>query len=106
MQLIININKGGVAMPARNGTGPMGMGPMTGWGRGWCGRGRGLGFGRGGGYGRYAGYGRFGMGRGWGGVWAEPFSPEMEREFLQREMEMLKARMDELQARLGEAGEE
>jgi hypothetical protein len=23
-------------MPARDGTGPMGMGPMTGGGRGWC----------------------------------------------------------------------
>ncbi|MGI6252541.1 MAG: DUF5320 domain-containing protein [Aminivibrio sp.] len=90
-------------MPARDGTGPMGMGPMTGWGRGWCGRGRGrgFGFGRGGGYGGFAGHGRFGMGRGWGGVWAEPYSPEAERAYLQQEMEMLKARMEELQARLG-----
>lgn len=102
MQLIISIIKGGITMPGRNGTGPGGMGPMTGWGRGWCagGMGRGLGFGG------NAGYGRFGMGRGFGGVWAAPVSPEMEEQYLQQEMEMLKARMDELQARLGkESGE-
>jgi len=72
---------------------------MTGWGRGWCaggmGRGRGLGFGG------NAGYGRFGMGRGFGGVWGTPVSPEMEEQYLRQEMEMLKARMDELQARPG-----
>lgn len=99
MQLIISIIKGGITMPGRNGTGPGGMGPMTGWGRGWCaggmGRGRGLGFGG------NAGYGRFGMGRGFGGVWGTPVSSEMEEQYLRQEMEMLKARMDELQARPG-----
>jgi hypothetical protein len=65
-----------------------------------------MGYGPGFGPGPRGGFGRFGMGRGWGGVWAEPFSPEVEREYLQREMEMLKARMDELQTRLGEVGEE
>ena len=81
-------------MPARNGTGPLGMGPMTGWGRGWCGGGRGMGRG-------FAGYGRFGMGQGFGGVWAAPVTPEMEEQALRQEMEMLRSRMDELQARLG-----
>ncbi len=50
-------------------TGPRGMGPMTGWGRGWCSGG--MGWGRG--FGGNAGYGRFGMGRGFGGVWAARF---------------------------------
>lgn len=99
MQLIISIIKGGITMPGRNGTGPGGMGPMTGWGRGWCAGGRGRG--RGLGFGGNAGYGRFGMGRGFGGVWGTPVSPEMEEQYLRQEMEMLKARMDELQARLG-----
>lgn len=88
-------------MPARDGTGPMGMGPMTGWGRGWCGGGWGRGFGG------FGGWGRFGRGRGFGGAWAGPVPPawaaptaEMEEQYLKQEMEMLKARMDEIQARL------
>jgi hypothetical protein len=56
-------------MPQRNGTGPMGTGPMTGRGAGYCGgrgvagiasRGPGLGFGRGRGGGR-GGHGRRNM---------------------------------------------
>lgn len=48
-------------MPGRDRTGPMGFGPMTGRGMGWCGRA---------GAGPYRGYGRFdmfgwGRGRGW-----------------------------------------
>lgn len=85
-------------MPARNGTGPRGMGPMTGWGRGWC---AGGGLGRG-----FGGYGRFGMGRGFGGVWGAPVSPEMEEQVLRQEMDMLRSRMDELQARLGKENKE
>ena len=69
-------------MPAGNGMGPAGMGPMTGRGAGFCagyptpgymspygGRypygGFGIGRGRGGGFGRGRGMG-FGRGRGWG----------------------------------------
>ena len=37
--------KEAVRMPARDGTGPLGMGPRTGWGRGWCRSGRGYGYG-------------------------------------------------------------
>ncbi|MEM2916545.1 MAG: DUF5320 domain-containing protein [Candidatus Woesearchaeota archaeon] len=44
-------------MPGFDGTGPMGLGPMTGRGMGLCGRGFRLGFGR--------GFGRFGRGFGW-----------------------------------------
>ena len=50
-------------MPGFDRTGPAGMGPMTGWGRGLCGS-RGY---YGGGQ-RYWGYGR-GYGRGWGRGW-------------------------------------
>ena len=86
-----------LSMPAFDGTGPGGMGPMTGWGRGYCGPypvddgrapvsgpaygapayGRGFGYGsgfrRGRGFGRgfgpRTGWGRgFGRGRGWRGA--------------------------------------
>ena len=63
-------------MPGFDGTGPSGMGPMTGGGRGFCnpsqasptwgpgyGRSFGRGYGRGGGFGRGLGFGR---GRGYG----------------------------------------
>jgi hypothetical protein len=63
-------------MPGGDGTGPLGMGPMTGHGAGYCagtdipvssnmtpGRGRGMGFGRGRGFGR-------GMCRGFGWIGA------------------------------------
>jgi len=116
-------------MPAFDGTGPMGQGPRTGWGMGYCppgppvytrppqyyggwGRGRG-GYGRGMGYGR--GYGRgFGRGRSWG--WAPPFpggypypydlTPEEEIStlkdqsgLLQKELERINQRIDELQSK-------
>jgi len=62
-------------MPGGNGTGPAGMGPMTGRGAGYCAgysvpgyanpvSGRGFGFGRGGGRGRGFGGGGFGWARG------------------------------------------
>lgn len=38
--LLTIARKGGPAMPNRDGTGPMGQGPMTGRNRGTCGRGR------------------------------------------------------------------
>jgi hypothetical protein len=56
--------------------------------------------------GGFGGYGRFGMGRGFGGVWAAPVSPEMEERALRQEMDMLRSRMDELQARLGKENKE
>ena len=54
-------------MPYGDGTGPSGQGPMTGRGRGPCGRGYGPSGGYGAGYGRGFGRGRgFGFGRGCG----------------------------------------
>lgn len=78
-------------MPGRNGTGPAGQGPMTGWGRGMCG----------GGYGRGRCFPRFGRGMGWGGVSAEPMTRETEEDFLRRELELTESRAAELRARLG-----
>ncbi len=78
-------------MPGRNGTGPAGQGPMTGWGRGMCG----------GGYGRGRCFPRFGRGMGFGGVFAGPVTRESEEEFLRRELEITEARAAELKARLG-----
>jgi len=77
-------------MPFGDGTGPRGMGPMTGRGagycagfgrpgfanpipgRGWTGWGYGVGFGRGVGMGRGMGMGR-GRGRGFGWRWPAPY---------------------------------
>ena len=63
-------------MPRFDGTGPCGVGPMTGWGRGYCGAGmgRGLAPGYGQGYGFGPGYGR-GFGRGFGRSMGRGFGP-------------------------------
>ena len=113
-------------MPADNGMGPMGWGPMTGRGAGFCagygvpgymnpmpGRGFGMGFGRGRGFG-------MGFGRGWRnwrwaagpagvGGFPAPYvgdpDPEMEKlalkrqaDALQSELEMIKKRLSEVEA--------
>ena len=80
-------------MPGRNGTGPMGQGSMTGWGRGPCGRGC-FGWGM-----------RMGMGMGRGGVWAEPYTGADEQTLLEQELAMTEARAQELRARLGKGGD-
>ncbi len=54
-------------MPRGDRTGPLGMGPMTGWGRGYCSGNRVPGFW---GFGFRRGFGAFGRGRGFGpGYW-------------------------------------
>ena len=101
-------------MPGFNGTGPAGMGPMTGGGRGYCavpvkdwkgpysGRGFGRGIGRGRGWG--SGYGRR---RGWFGF--RPFAPEItpqqeadmlreEAKFMQDEIQSMQTRINELES--------
>lgn len=105
MQMIIIIIKGGIEMPARNGTGPMGQGPMTGWGRGPCGPcGGAVGGGR-----FFRGRGCFGwgmrMGMGRGGVRAEPYTEADEQAMLEQELAMTEARAQELRARLGKGGD-
>ena len=120
-------------MPAGNGTGPMGYGPMTGRAAGYC-----AGFGRPGfmtpGPGRGMGFGFRGRGgrrrRGaWCGPWAAPVpafgawgaptaeytapSRQQEREMLQGQIENmenalaeLKQRMSELEAEKQQGGQE
>ncbi|MFZ1946189.1 MAG: DUF5320 domain-containing protein, partial [bacterium] len=118
-------------MPGGDRTGPMGMGPMSGRGAGYCAgygvsgymnpaMGRGLGMGR--------GRGGFGGGRGWrhryyatglpgwarfaGGmapyvaphVWGVPYrepDPEVEKQVLRDQAEMLESELAALKKRLG-----
>lgn len=68
-------------MPRRNGTGPMGYGPKTGWGRGYC---------RVGTYPRRLGYG-FGYGRCY-------FDENDEKILLENEKKYLKTRLEEIDA--------
>jgi hypothetical protein len=95
-------------MPGFDGTGPMGMGPMTGGGRGFCrpwGVGAGLrrfGFARRAPY-AYPRYGAYGIG---------PFVPRMTREheleFLKTEAQALRDELKELEVEIGKlsAGKE
>ena len=101
-------------MPGFDGTGPLGGGPMTGGGFGYCGTGRRPRYTLGGRpvYGRFGvGWGRgFGRGRGFGGLaygyW--PYSywrpaavdPKAELAGLQQEANDLKAYLKELEARI------
>ena len=111
-------------MPRGDGTGPAGMGPMTGRAAGFCagfpvpgyanpvgGRGMGMGWGRGGGRGRGRG---FGWGRGGYGLPAygggavpyayggAPFAPAMTAE---QELAELKQQAEFLQNNLGQISE-
>jgi hypothetical protein len=117
-------------MPAGDGTGPRGMGPMTGRGAGYCAGysapgyanpmpGRGFGMGRGGGRGRgwrnmyYAtglpGWARYGYAPAWGvpppaayGPYGAPPTAEQETEFLKSQAEMLKEELDAISQRIAE----
>lgn len=90
-------------MPRRDGTGPMGRGPLTGWGMGPCcderpywrrGRRPGMGFRR--------GYGR-GYGRGFGPGFADmPCDGPTEREMLEEERSWLQDRLDYIASQLEE----
>jgi len=113
-------------MPAGDGTGPRGMGPMTGRGAGYCagygtpgyanpvpGRGFGMGWGRGGGWGRgrgwrhqyYAtgvpGWARFGYAPAWGAPpAAAPYGPYAAPPTPEQEAEFLKAQAEGLKEQL------
>lgn len=77
-------------MPGFDGTGPMGMGPMTGGGRGFCAVPSPAA------WSRYMGTGAY---RPYGVPWAVPFAPQMTRE---QELEMLKAQSQALEQQLSE----
>jgi len=112
-------------MPGFDGTGPMGAGPMTGGGRGYCnpsgrsygwprfGGGRGFGRGFGAGYGRGRGYGRgFGwlgaypaQGAGYGGpYYGAPYqmNPDEEVDMLRGEAQAMKNELDAINKRIEE----
>ena len=113
-------------MPGLDGTGPMGEGPMTGGGFGYCvsenmprygGYGRGFArFGRGGGRGYGRGFGR-GFGRGYGRGWgraaafgrAVPYPayqqqirPEDEMSMLKEDAGYLKQELSHIESRISE----
>lgn len=114
-------------MPRGDATGPMGRGPMTGRGAGYCagfgmpgytnnagGRNFGMGFGRGAGVGgrgtRGGGFGfrnRYvakGLGA-FGGIFAAPYQnidPEIEKQGLNNQAEMLEAELNTIKKRLDE----
>ncbi|NLJ78928.1 MAG: DUF5320 domain-containing protein [Tissierellia bacterium] len=82
-------------MPRFDATGPRGMGPMTGWRRGYCmprgyrGRGEGMGY----------GYGR-GIARTTprSGPWVDyAVGPEDEQRILEEERSFLRARLEEIE---------
>ncbi len=80
-------------MPNRDGTGPMGQGPLTGRGMGPCRGGfrRGIGLGRG-----------FGIGRGLGlRQYAEP-TKEEEKAYLEAELKSAEEDIKEIKKRLAE----
>ena len=113
-------------MPGGDRTGPMGGGPMTGWGRGFCSEPEGPRFAGGGYGGRGRGFGRGGGGGGWG--WRNRFwatgtpgwmrgappppasagaesTEDTERQWLEQrsaaleaEQKQVKTRLDELEA--------
>ena len=117
-------------MPAGDGTGPRGMGPMTGRGAGYCagygapgyvnavsGRGFGMGRGRGWRHQYYAtgmpGWARYGYAPAWGappvaayGPYAASPTPEQEAEFLKAQAEGLKEQLDAISQRIAELEQE
>jgi hypothetical protein len=95
-------------MPGGDGTGPMGRGAMTGWGRGGCHGLQRQGFGRGGGGGwrnRFRATGTPGRIR---GIWNQPVDPgtqtasDTELEWLERRSASLRAEQQQIENRLEE----
>ena len=105
-------------MPGGDRTGPMGMGPMTGRGAGYCAGSPAPGFmNRGAGFGRGVGFGRGGGGRGWrnrfyatgltarqraGAFGANAFTGPAAPAAEPREVDILQAQADQLSAALEE----
>ena len=74
-------------MPRFDGTGPQGLGPLTGRGLGSCGRGM-----------------RRGVGRGFGYGYSEPvvLTPENEKKLLEAELKEIELEKQEIEKRLKE----
>jgi len=106
-------------MPGFDGTGPRGMGPMTGGGRGFCspwgsgtayrsyGRFQGMGYGYPY-YGAGASYPSYGAPTGVPG--ATPFVPQMTREqeldFLKNQAQGMRGQLEQIEARIQQLGSE
>jgi len=90
-------------MPRLDGTGPAGMGPMTGRGLGPCGYGYGRGYGRGMGYGRGYGWGLpYGYGLPWNPVsYRQPTVAE-EKTIVQDDVAALKEELKAAEERLSQ----
>ena len=109
-------------MPRGDRTGPMGYGPLTGRGMGYCagsagpgfmypgpgyGYGRGRGFGRGFGLGRGRGWGHPGFGRFWGYPYPQttpystfqPLSAKQEMEVLEEQARILEDELNQIKKR-------
>jgi hypothetical protein len=102
-------------MPRGDRTGPMGQGPVTGRGLGYCSdyesSGFTKGFGMGGGFGRAHGFGRstgrgMGYGRSYGFVPWPSYSKENEIQILKDQAESLKRAQKNIEKRLGELEKE
>ena len=106
-------------MPRGDGTGPMGMGPMTGRGMGYCtgyaAPGAAVGFGRGAGIGRGRGYRRMYYATGlpgWMRYGANPYefsgytstegSAVDEKEVLKKQADYLQKQLEQIHSRLGD----
>ena len=89
-------------MPYLDGTGPMGRGPLTGRGLGYCGAGLGLGCGRRMGAGRLRGYGwrSAEWGAAWGGVPYSPMTEDIQKQALANEQKALEMRLEALKAQI------
>lgn len=96
-------------MPGFNRTGPRGLGPMTGGGRGFCNLGRGL-------RQTFGGYGMRLGGRGYARYSAWPVYPEnmadassaelgQDLEALKQQAQDVKAQLEELEVRIQQMGE-
>lgn len=83
-----------INMPRQNGTGPTGMGPMTGRGMGPCGGGMT--------YGRRGGGRGFGWRRFWGFYPAPNITKKEESEILSEEVQILEEELKAVKARLDE----
>ena len=97
-------------MPGFDGTGPRGMGPMTGGGRGFCspwGAGAGV---RAYGFPRWRGYGYTYPSAGPFVPGAMPYAPQMSREhelgFLKQQTEALRTELKAIEARINELAKE
>lgn len=90
-------------MPGRDGTGPMGQGPATGRGLGFCtgasnaAYGCGLGLG----CGRRAGFGRL-RGTGFGRMAAQPFDASTQKDVLTQQRSLLQKQLESIDSQLSE----